>query len=109
MTAIEIQEPFPVTDIFCTGLARVEHLGPCRRLVFYVVDTGYARAVEHHVVSNWYFQPRSWKPLRLRSCKTNPPSSTPPNAERRTDRATWTRRGASVPRSMLSAFIRSMF
>lgn len=40
-------EPCPIPDIFCSDLAMVEQLGPCRRLIFYVdiaeFDGGQAR------------------------------------------------------------------
>jgi len=48
---IEIVEPFAIQDVFCTGLVRVERLGPVRRLVFYSTTTGYAGGTERHVVS----------------------------------------------------------
>jgi len=47
----EILKPYGIQDVFCTGLARVECLGPCRRLVFYSANTGYAGATERHVVA----------------------------------------------------------
>ncbi len=36
----EIYEPYATPDTFCTSLVRVDHLGPCRRLVFVVSDPG---------------------------------------------------------------------
>ena len=38
-------EPFCVADTFCEGLARIERIGPCRRLVFYVNDRDLGKAV----------------------------------------------------------------
>jgi hypothetical protein len=37
---IETSEPFPIQDTFATDLVRVERVGPCRRLVFAVLDCG---------------------------------------------------------------------
>jgi hypothetical protein len=31
MTHIEISEPYPVLDVFCMELARIDQLGPCTR------------------------------------------------------------------------------
>jgi hypothetical protein len=33
-------EPFGVPDAFCEGLVRIERIGSCRRLVFFVNDRG---------------------------------------------------------------------
>ena len=37
-TTIETIEPYAIPDAFCEAQVRVEHLGPCRRLVFAVTD-----------------------------------------------------------------------
>jgi hypothetical protein len=42
-------EPCPVSDVFCSNMAMVEQLGPCRRLIFYVdvaeADGGLCRQI----------------------------------------------------------------
>ena len=39
-------EPYAITDAFCEGLARIERIGSCRRLVFFVNDpANHGRAV----------------------------------------------------------------
>lgn len=35
---IETIEPFAIQATFCDTLARVEHIGPCRQLVFSLID-----------------------------------------------------------------------
>ena len=34
----EVIEPAVIDDVFCTGLAKVQRLGPCLRLIFTVED-----------------------------------------------------------------------
>ena len=38
--SIETFEPYAIPDAFCEALARIERIGPCRRLVFIVNDHG---------------------------------------------------------------------
>ena len=51
MNDSDLIEPYAVQDKFCTRLARVERLGPCRWLVFYSATIGAAGASERHVVA----------------------------------------------------------
>jgi hypothetical protein len=39
VTETPVYDSFAAVDTFCTRLARVERLGPCRRLVFYSTTT----------------------------------------------------------------------
>jgi hypothetical protein len=34
----DLLETYGIADIFCEGLARMDHLGPCQRLTFFVRD-----------------------------------------------------------------------
>jgi hypothetical protein len=43
-------DSYAAQDTFCTGLARIERLGPCRRLVFYSITTDHNGATERQVV-----------------------------------------------------------
>jgi hypothetical protein len=48
---IETYEPYATQDAFCEGLARIERIGPCRRLVFVVNDHGDPRRPMRAVVA----------------------------------------------------------
>ncbi|WMT78868.1 hypothetical protein [Bradyrhizobium sp. Ash2021] len=50
-SSIETYEPYATADAFCTGLARIERLGSCRRLVFFVDDPGAAGGAARAVVA----------------------------------------------------------
>jgi hypothetical protein len=39
MARQELFEQYYIADIFCEGLARIDQVGPCRRLIFMVRDT----------------------------------------------------------------------
>jgi hypothetical protein len=39
MAREELFEQYCVADVFCEGLARIDQIGPCRRLTFMVRDT----------------------------------------------------------------------
>jgi hypothetical protein len=53
MTHIEISEPYPVLDVFCMELARIDQLGPCTRLTFCVWERSTAgdNKVDHVVTA----------------------------------------------------------
>jgi hypothetical protein len=38
---IEVIEPVPIDDVFCTDLVRVERIGPCLRLSFATPQKGF--------------------------------------------------------------------
>ena len=48
---IETIEPFAVPVTFCDALARVEHIGPCRQLVFSVLDQSEPGRQVRHVAA----------------------------------------------------------
>jgi hypothetical protein len=53
MAQNELLEQYCVTDVFCEGLARIDHVGPCRRLIFIVRDItspGYKNVVAKIIV-----------------------------------------------------------
>jgi hypothetical protein len=39
MAQDELIEQYCISDVFCEGLARIDQIGPCRRLIFMVRDT----------------------------------------------------------------------
>jgi hypothetical protein len=39
MSQDELLESYPISDVFCEGLVRIDQIGSCRRLIFMVRDT----------------------------------------------------------------------
>ena len=69
----DIIDSLGIPDTFCTGLVRIERLGPCRRLVLCTATARYSGATERQPFRLDHFAAQLRRQVRLIACSSVAP------------------------------------